>query len=88
MFGPVEHAPASPEMVKMVKYIAGVILQGEQFIPVKLKMMLPSLFSYLSQEETVNILHSCGWLLKDFQQGYIMNVIKGMVHSKKKTSQV
>lgn len=64
------------ELVKtsLVLDIASLILYGCQALPIRLKILLDRLFSVLTQEDVLQVLHGFGWTYEDYARGYKLQV--------------
>ncbi|KAF6076697.1 basonuclin 1 [Phyllostomus discolor] len=59
--------------------ISSLMLYGTQAIPVRLKILLDRLFSVLTQDEVLRILHALDWTLQDYVRGYVLQDASGKV---------
>ena len=65
----VEHVKPS-----VVYDIASLILYRCQALPIRLKIALDRLFSVLSHDEVLQLLHGFGWNYEDYSRGYMLQV--------------
>lgn len=64
------------ELVKpsLVYDIASLILYRCQALPIKLKIALDRLFSVLTHDDVLQVLHGFGWTYEDYSRGYMLQV--------------
>ena len=64
------------EVVKfsVVYDIASLILYKCQALRIRLKIALDRLFSFLSHEDVLQVLHGFGWTYEDYTRGYMLQV--------------
>lgn len=69
------------ELVKpsLVLDIASLILYGCQALPIRLKILLDRLFSVLTHEDVLQVLHGFGWTYEDYARGYKLQDRQGNV---------
>lgn len=69
------------ELVKpsLVLDIASLILYGCQALPIRLKILLDRLFSVLTHEDVLQVLHGFGWTYEDYARGYKLQDREGNV---------
>ncbi|MCL4130296.1 UNVERIFIED_CONTAM: hypothetical protein GTU68_038664 [Idotea baltica] len=65
---------AGVELVKpsLVYDIASLILYRCQALPIRLKIALDRLFSVLTHEDVLQVLHGFGWTYEDYSRGYML----------------
>ena len=67
----IEHVKPS-----VVYDVASLILYRCQALPIRLKIALDRLFSALTHEEVLQLLHGFGWNYEDYSRGYMLQVRK------------
>uniref|UniRef100_A0A6A7G3E3 Zinc finger protein basonuclin-1-like n=2 Tax=Hirondellea gigas TaxID=1518452 RepID=A0A6A7G3E3_9CRUS len=70
--GNVEHVKPS-----VVYDIASLIMYRCQALPIKLKIALDRLFSVLTHDEVLQLLHGFGWNYEDYSRGYMLQDTQG-----------
>ena len=71
----VEHVKPS-----VVYDIASLILYRCQALPIRLKIALDRLFSVLTHDEVLQLLHGFGWNYEDYSRGYMLQVRSFILH--------